>query len=249
MSEKIIVTTTIRLPDGLVLSDEQLAGIQSIVDNGSVIDPELPTCEGNPTPMSVKVISKKKLSVEWHGVKVSPVRWIIKNFSNGSVFDQGEITPTGGFLDVELSKELVAKQYKVVLEGVKCKGSGDPLTFDNTFFEDGGGDLGKCTLPPTPKSVLIQGDKLWAIKWHGEGVYKLSCTVASKSGEVIGYQEFEPKASDNATLIMPLSKSPIPGERYSITLQGISCDGSGAMVFEVPMQEDSISVESIEVSQ
>lgn len=247
MAKEIVVKTILELPDGYIPSAEDLAEIQKIIDGDSG---EIPVCDAVPTPLNVVVNSKTKIIADWHGINVDPVAWFVKNTSNGSTFDTGQISPKpsdNGKLTINLSKELTSKTYKIVLEGVKCKGSGEPLVFDNPFYDDGS-QLEKCSRPPKPTKVTIQSDKVWLIKWDGDGVYKLNSKVVSKSGIEIGSKDFEPKVSDNATLTMPLNIAPTKGETYVITLTGLSCLGSGSIEFMVPNDELDLDIESIELT-
>lgn len=248
MAKEIVVKTILELPDGYIPSAEDLAEIQKIIygDSG-----EIPVCKAPPRPLKVVVNSKNKIIIDWHGEDVDPVAWFVKNTSNGSTFDSGEISPKpsdNGKLTINLSKELVSKTYKIVLEGVKCKGSGEPLVFYNPFYDDGS-QLDQCGRPPKPLKVIIQSDKVWLIKWDGEGVDKLNSKVVSKSGIEIGSKDFEPKVSDNATLTMPLNIAPVKGETYVITLNGLSCLGSGSIEFTVPNDDNEITIENIEVTK
>jgi len=131
--EAIKVTTTITLPEGVILTEAMSDAIQKIVDAGGITpvepNPALKKCKRGPKPSKVTIVSDKVWDVLWDGDDVRELSWRIANFANtDEVIGQGTIKPTvemQAHLTLNLSKVAAAgSTYVVTLTGVSCDGVG-----------------------------------------------------------------------------------------------------------------------------
>ena len=250
MAEKIVVSTTIKLPEGYVPTEAEIASIQKIIDQGGIVppDPEKGKCDAGPKPLRVTVKSDSLLSVDWHGVKVTPVDWLVEELS-GTDLSKGQIEPKGATIELKLTAPLskLTPQYKVVLTGVECTGEG-ALVFDNPFYEKPSVE-NPCKGGPTPLNAKMVSEKGIDVEWWGDGVTPLDWQVTGSDSNLLGKGQLTPKASDRGHVLLDLTEIPKPGDNITVVLTGVKCEGGGALTFQVPSLSDNVKIDSIEVTQ
>jgi hypothetical protein len=184
---------------------------------GTPTVPEIPACEQGPAVISITKITSTSANVTWHGLNVTRLDWrVVSSLDTTKVHAFGTHDPSGNQFPISYAG-LAPGQYKLLLDGVLCKGHGSR----NFTVPTPAIPIANC--PRGPDILEVSGVTAFGVtvKFDGLGVSKLVVDTKDASGKLIQADTTNPLSS---TLIIRYAKKLSPGN-YLIRTSGVSCKG------------------------